>query len=158
MNAPTIAVAHDTILLERDLPHPAAAVFRAYADIDKRVQWSAPSDDEIVIFESHDFRVGGVDRFLCGHRDDPNFAGTTRYEHIDDRHIVFTERLVDGHDALLAVSLVTWAITPTGSGCRLVVTDQVVSVAGQGPIDGSRDGYAAILDQLARHLATQTAT
>ncbi len=156
MKAPTVVV-HDTIHLERDLPHSAEAVFRAYADVDERSRWSAPSDDEVIIFSSHDFRVGGVDHFLCGHRTDPSFAGTTRYEHIDDTHIVFTERLVDGSEQLLAVSLVTWAITPIGSGCRLLVTDQVASVAGQGPIDGSRDGYSAILDRLASHLAERLA-
>ena len=153
MNTETTSVVHDTICLERQLQHQPSAVFAAYADVDQRVVWTAPSDDEVVIFEADDFRVGGLDQFICGPRTAPDFVGTTRYEHIiDNELIVFTERLVHG-DQLLAMSLITWALTPNGTGTTLVVTDQVTSLAGQGPVDGSRDGYAAILDRLAAHLA-----
>ncbi|WP_420452362.1 SRPBCC domain-containing protein [Ilumatobacter sp.] len=148
--------AHDTLRFERDLAAPADVVFAAYADVDQRVVWSAPSDDEIVIFESHDFTVGGVDRFICGMKDDPSFAGTTRYELIvPDEVIVFSERLVTTDGQLLAMSLVTWAVEDTGSGGTLLtITDQVTSAAGDGPIDGSRHGYTAMLDQLDAFLAT----
>ncbi len=155
MTTQMIAVAHDTIRLERELPHPPEAVFEAYADLDQRIAWSVPSDDEVMIYESADFSVGGTDRFICGPREQPNFAGTTRYEVIDETCIVFTERLVDQDQTLLAVSLVTWQLTPTHAGSHLVVTDQVTSTAGQGPIDGSREGYTAILGTLARHLDTR---
>lgn len=57
---------------------------------------------------------------------------------------VFTERLVHG-DQLIAMSLLAWELTPSHGGTTLVVTDP-------GPIDGSRDGYVAILDRLAVHL------
>lgn len=90
----TTDLAHDTLTFERHFPHPPTAVFDAYADIDQRVIWSAPSDDEVVIFESADFTVGGTDRFLCGLDDAPSFAGTTQYHAIIDgsRH---------GYDAML---------------------------------------------------------
>lgn len=149
----TTDLAHDTLTFERHFPHPPAAVFDAYADIDQRTIWSAPSDDEIVIFESHDFTVGGTDRFLCGLKDAPSFAGTTRYHAIiDGETIVFTEHLTNLDDQLLAVSLVTWTVAPDRDGSTLTITDQVTSVAGDGLIQGSRHGYAAMLDQLERHL------
>ena len=152
MTTETTTVVHDTIRLERQLRHPPSAVFAAYADVDQRVAWTAPSDDEVVIFEAADFRVGGLDQFLCGPRNAPDFVGTTRYDHIiDDELIVFTERLAYG-DQLLAMSLVTWELTPSAAGTTLVVTDQVTSLAGLGPIEGSREGYAAILDRLVTHL------
>jgi uncharacterized protein YndB with AHSA1/START domain len=151
-------IAHDTIRFERKLARPPHVVFAAYADIDQRIVWSAPSDDEIVIFESHDFAVGGVDRFICGLKDSPSFAGTTRYEHIvDGELIVFGERLVTTAGELLALSLVTWVVTPDGDGGTvLTITDQVTSATGDGPIDGSRHGYAAMLDQLDAHLSKLT--
>ncbi|MEZ5382552.1 MAG: SRPBCC domain-containing protein [Microthrixaceae bacterium] len=155
MTVETDTLIHDTIRLERQLGHPPAAVFAAYADVDQRAAWTAPTDDEVLIFEADDFRVGGVDQFLCGPKTAPGFVGTTRYDHIvDNEVIVFTERLAHG-DQLLAVSLITWALTPRGTGTFLVVTDQVTSLAGQGPIDGSREGYSAILDRLTSHLAGQ---
>jgi uncharacterized protein YndB with AHSA1/START domain len=151
----TTDVVHDTLRFERTIPHPPNVVFAAYADIDQRVVWSAPSEDEIVIFESHDFTVGGVDRFICGLKESPSFAGVTRYEHIvDDEVIVSSERLVTTNGDLLAISLVTWAVTPDNrGGTVLTITDQVTSAAGDGPIDGSRHGYNAMLDQLSAHLA-----
>lgn len=150
------SVAHDTLRFERHLSHPPSVVFAAYADIDQRIVWSAPSDDEIVVFESHDFRVDGIDRFICGPRDAPSFAGTTRYEHIvDDEVIVFTERLVTDGGDLLAMSLVAWVVEPHEGGTLLSISDQVTSVVGDGPIEGSQHGYAAMLDQLEGHLANR---
>lgn len=153
-----VQIAHATLTFERRLAHPPEIVFAAYADVDQRVLWSAPSDDEIVVFHDHDFRVGGVDHFLCGLKTEPSFSGTTRYENIvADHSIVFTERLVSNDDVLLAMSLVTWAIQPAGADATtLTITDQVTSTAGDGPIEGSRHGYAAMLDQLTKHLSTLT--
>lgn len=147
-------VVHDTLRFVRHLDHSPKAVFDAYADVNQRTVWSAPSDDEIVIFETHDFSVGGVDRFVCGLEEAPSFVGTTRYEAIvDGEVIVFTERLTNLDDDLLAVSLVTWSVEADGGGSLLTIIDQVTSVAGDGPIDGSRHGYSAMLDQLDAHLA-----
>ncbi len=152
MTVETHNVVHETIRLERHLQHQPAAVFTAYADVEQRVAWTAPSDEEIIMFESDDFTVGGIDTFLCGPREAPNFVGVTRYEDIvDGERIVFTERLMNG-EQLLAMSLITWELTPTATGTTLAVTDQVTSLAGQGPIDGSRHGYNAILDRLSIHL------
>lgn len=155
----TTALAHDTIRLERIFRHPPARVFRAYADVEQRLRWSTPSDDEFVAFEAHDFRVGGIDRFRCGLRDDPDgggtFGGTTRYEAIgEESHIVFTERLESAVGDLLAMSLVTMSFGADGEGCRFTIVDQVTSFAGDGPLEGSRHGYTAMLDQLDRFLST----
>ncbi len=152
-------LAHDTIRLDRIYPHPPDRVFRAYAEVEERRRWSAPSDDEYVTFQRHDFRVGGVDEFTCGRREDAErgdgaFHGVTRYESIVvDQHIVFTERLTDAGGGLLAMSLVTFQVDAHDDGCRLTIIDQVTSFAGAGPIEGSRHGYGAMLDQLERFLA-----
>ena len=153
----TTQIVHDTLRFEKAFTQPPSVVFAAYADVDQRAVWSAPTDDEIVIFESHDFTVGGVDRFICGLKESPNFAGTTRYEHIvDDEVIVFSERLVTTVGDLLAMSLVTWAVAADSSGGTvLTITDQVTSAAGDGPIEGSRQGYKAILEQLDAHLSAR---
>jgi uncharacterized protein YndB with AHSA1/START domain len=145
----TAVLGHDTIQLERSYSQPPSAVFRAYSDIDLRSEWSAPSDEEEVVFDAHDFRVGGVDQYRCGLKGQMSFAGTTRYEHIvDGELIVYTERLVTIEGALQAMSLVTWSVQPEGTGSRLTIVDQVASVDGDGPITGSRHGYAAMLEQL----------
>lgn len=147
------ALRHDTIRLERTYPHRPSALFRAYADIERRIGWSAPSVEEEVVFDEHDFRVGGTDRFRCGRKGQLDFAGTTRYEQIvDDELIVYTERLSGGDGTLEAVSLVTWQIEAVDGGAKLTLVDQVTSLAGDGPIEGSRHGHAAVLEQLGAFL------
>jgi hypothetical protein len=67
---------------------------------------------------------------------------------------VFSERLVTTAGDLLAISLVTWAVTPDdGGGTVLTITDQVTSAAGDEPIDGSWHGYTARLEHLDAHLS-----
>ena len=152
----TLDLAHDTLRFERYFAHPPGVVFNAYADMDQRTVWSAPSEDEVLIFETHDFTVGGVDRYICGPKDAPNFAGTTRYEAIvDGQAIVWTERRTNLEDDLSAVSVVTWTVSPDGEGSKLTIVDQITSVVGAGPIEGSRHGYGAMLDDLAAFLAAK---
>ncbi|MDH3680550.1 MAG: SRPBCC domain-containing protein [Acidimicrobiia bacterium] len=150
---PYPAIVPVTIQVERNLRQRPELVFDAYADVDQRVRWRA-SSDEPVVFQSHDFRVGGTDHFVRGLPGSPSCAGTTCYEHIaTNERIVFTERFVDSGDQLLAISVVTWTIAPSGTGALLIITDQTTSVVGSGPIEGSRYAYQVMLDRLARHLA-----
>lgn len=150
---PFPAVVPVAIRLERNLDHRPGLVFDAYADVDQRVRWSSPPD-EVVEYTSDEFRVGGTDQYLRNRRDHPSVAGTTCYEQIvDERRIVFTERLLSADGLLLALSLVTWTLAPAGSGALLVITDQTTSVVGSGPIEGCRHCYDETLDRLTRHLA-----
>ncbi|MAT06257.1 MAG: hypothetical protein CL424_14560 [Acidimicrobiaceae bacterium] len=147
-------LAHGTVVVDRHYPHPPTAVFAAYSDIEQRSAWSAPSDAEELVFDSHDFRIGGADEFRCGLKGNLVFAGTTRYEQIvDGSLIVFTETVSMNGD-LRAVSLVTWHVEADGDGSKLTITDQVTSFGGPDEIEGHRAGYTGILDQLDRFLST----
>ncbi|MGB5759862.1 MAG: SRPBCC domain-containing protein [Acidimicrobiales bacterium] len=153
MGASPMPVVPVTIRVERSLDHRPRMVFDAYADIDQRTQWMAPPDD-LISFESHDFRAGASDHFVRPSQGKRSFSGTTRYEHIvDDEHIVFTERLTAANDQLLAISLVSWFLVPSGPGTLLTITDHTASVVGSRPIEGARYRYEVMVDRLARHLA-----
>lgn len=142
-----------TIRLEQQLDHEPALVFDAYADVDQRAQWGPPPG-EIVVFRSHDFRIGGTDHFVRGARPSPRISGTTHYEQIvDNERVAFVERLVDSDDQLLTMSLVTWTIAPSETGTLLAVTDQTTSVFGSRPIEGWKYRYTVMLDRLTQHLA-----
>ena len=144
----TIAVKHDTLVFERRLRSTPSAVFAAYADVESRARWSAPSDTAAVVYSVSDFRVDGVDRFRCGSMTDLQFEGTVRYADIvENRRIVYSE-VISTTDMRLSVSLVTWEIFPEGTGARLVVTDQIASFVGDDMITGSRVGMSAALDNL----------
>lgn len=143
-----VSVAHETLVFERRLRASPDAVFAAYADVDARARWSAPSATAAVVYSSADFRVDGTDAFRCGRSDDLRFAGVVRYVDIrDGRRIVYCE-VIATSDAPLSASLVTWELSADGSGTRLVVTDQVTSFVGMDMIDGSRSGMNGALDNL----------
>jgi len=142
------AVKHETLVFERRLRASPSAVFAAYADVDARARWSAPSDTAAVVYAASDFRVDGVDRFRCGSKTDLQFEGTVRYaDVVENERIVYSE-VIATKDMRLAVSLVTWELFPDGTGSRLVVTDQVASFVGDDMIAGSRMGMNAALDNL----------
>lgn len=153
MSDPLPTVVPVTIRVDRQLDHVPEVVFDAYADIDQRAQWNARVD-EVVVFESHDFQVGGTDHFARSPLNGQSLSGITRYEHIvQNECLVFTERLVNSNDQLLAISLITWLIAPSETGARIDITDQTTSVVGSRPIEGTRYRYEVMLDRLTRHLA-----
>jgi uncharacterized protein YndB with AHSA1/START domain len=138
---------------ERKLKQSPEIVFDAYADVDHRAQWCCHSD-EVVVFDSHDFQVGGTDHFVRRSPDHPKVAGTIRYEHIEDNErIVFTERVVDSHGRLHTISVVTWTFVPSGTGTLLAITDQTTSIVGSRPIEGRSYEYEIMLDRLTRYLS-----
>lgn len=155
MNAPPLE--HDTLTMERTLAAPPRRVFAAFADAEVRATWTVPSDDEILIYSQSDFRIGGIDRFRCGLRAAPAYEGEVRYlDIVPDERVIYSEVLsADGSP--MAVSLITWELRPVGDGTRLILTDQIVSLAGHDPIEGSTVGYTAALDNLDAHLATNGA-
>jgi len=148
------AIVHDTLVLERALPAPPSRVFAALADPEIRANWTVPSDDEVLTYSATDFRCGGVDRFRCGLRADPAYDGEVRYlEIVPDERIIHSERL-STNGALIAVSLITWELKGLGDDTHLTLTDQMASLAGRGPIEGSTVGYTAALANLDAHLRT----
>ena len=143
---------------ERKLDQSPEVVFDAYADVDQRAQWCCRSD-EVVVFDSNDFQVGGTDHFVRRSADQPKVAGTIRYEHIEDNErIVFTERVVDSHGRLRTISVVTWTFLPSGTGTLLAITDQTTSIVGSRPIEGRPYEYERMLDRLTEFLSEQSVT
>ncbi len=155
MSTPCHLLVSVTFRVERHLNNPTGVVFDAYADIDQRERWIVPAN-EALVYESHDFRVGGSDHYLRSRRDAPRYTGTTQYELIDNHCIVFTERLVDADDQLLNISVVAWAINEANTGTHLVITDQTASVVGSRPIEGGQHRYEIMLDRLAQQLTAAT--
>ncbi len=142
---------HATLVFERDVPAPPAQVFAAYADLDARVRWGAPSDRSVLIYDAADFNVGGIDRFRCGSRNDPKYHGTTWYHDIvPDTRIVSTET-IEADGQRLSVSLTTVEFLPAGRETRLKTTVQLASFVGAEMVKGNEVGYNASLDNLVRY-------
>jgi uncharacterized protein YndB with AHSA1/START domain len=146
-------VVHATLVFTREVAAPVEEVFAAFADPVARGDWGAPSDTAVVIYDEADFRDGGVDRFRCGARANPNIHGTTRYLDIEaPRRIVSTETIaMDGKR--LCVSLTTLELAPDGAATALKSTTQLVSFIGEDMVKGHETGNNAALDNLVRYFA-----
>jgi uncharacterized protein YndB with AHSA1/START domain len=150
MSKPSIV--HETFVIERTFEASPQRVFAAYADVEMRMRWGVPSDDEQIIYSESNFHVGGSDVYRCGSKGDLKYTGHVRYEHIvGDQRIIFVERVSLG-DTELCVSLVSWELLPKQRGTLLVLTDQIASLVGSEMIEGAKRGTSAALDNLARKL------
>jgi uncharacterized protein YndB with AHSA1/START domain len=149
------ATVHATLIFERMIPATSNQVFTAYADVDARKKWGAPSDNAALIYEHADFREGGEDAFRCGSKSNPNIRGGTRYlDVVVNRRIVSTETIsVDGRR--LCASLSTLELNPDGDRTKLKSTIQLVSFAGQDMVRGHEDGTNASLDNLVNFFSNQ---
>jgi uncharacterized protein YndB with AHSA1/START domain len=150
-----MATVHATLVFERTIPAPCDQVFAAYADINERMKWGAPSDNTALIYDRADFREGGEDAFRCGSKANPDIHGATRYlDIVANRRIVSTETIsVDGRR--LCASLLTLELNPEGDRTKLKSTTQLVSFVGQDMVRGHESGTNSSLDNLVNYFSNQ---
>jgi uncharacterized protein YndB with AHSA1/START domain len=146
---------HATLFFERIVPANCNQVFAAYADVDHRKKWGAPSEKTALIYDQADFREGGEDVFRCGPKANPNIHGATRYlDIVVNRRIVSIETIsVDGRR--LCASLQTLELDPDGDHTKLKSTIQLLSFIGQDMVRGHENGTNASLDNLVHFFSNQ---
>jgi uncharacterized protein YndB with AHSA1/START domain len=141
---------HATLTFNRICEAPIERVFQAFADVEERMRWGAPSDSTAFFYDEADFRVGGRDVFRCGPKANPQYVGvTTYYDIVPNRRIVSSEA-VEAQGIKLMVSLSTATFEPEGEGTRVTVTTQVTSLGGDDMIKGTEAGNNASLDNLVK--------
>ena len=95
-----------------------------------------------MVCDIDDFRPGGAIRARCGAPGVLEFVSTGQYcAVVPERH-------------LLSTAIITWTLTPTSTGTRVELVDQVVSFVGEGMIDGHRNGHDICLRQLGEFLSS----
>ena len=152
------AVTHDTFVLRRTYSLPAARLFAAFADPDKKRRWYAEADTHHVELFEMDFRVGGVERFSYRFAEGTPFPGVELssegafQEIADGRMIVTTSRISLGGRCISA-TLVTIELFPTDHGCELVCTHQGAFFEGSDGPQMRKAGWEALLDKLSQQLA-----
>ncbi|MDX8350813.1 SRPBCC domain-containing protein [Cognatiyoonia sp. IB215182] len=143
--------------LHRDLPLPPARLWEVMTDPKHREKWGGPDADTVLIVDTADLRVGGVDRHRCGPADAPEFEVETRwYDLTAPERAVFTETLIIGGEAI-CTSLVTYSLSTAESGTALAVTVAVSSFSGPETLQEFRQGWDGGLDNLQRLVAVMTA-
>jgi uncharacterized protein YndB with AHSA1/START domain len=142
---------HATFVIERDLPHPPAKVFAAYADPKKKTKWfgGPPEWDS---FHSMDFRIGGKEISQGGPP-----GGTVHKMSGEYWDIVENERIVMSYEmhldaARISVSLGTTEIKPNGAGSKLIYTEQGAYLDGYDDAGSREHGTKELFKQLETYL------
>lgn len=142
---------HETITLTTELSAPPESVWKAFRDTNARTQWSVPEGEEM-IYETDDFRTGGVAKYRCGTPGELEFLAVEEYVQINPRELVVHVGSVWHGETLLSTSILTWTFAPAPRGCQVTLVDQVVSFVGPEMIEGHRNGHAKALAQLSYFL------
>jgi uncharacterized protein YndB with AHSA1/START domain len=151
-------IRHATLVFERLVPARVERVFEAFADVKLRTAWGAPTDTSVILYDESDFRVGGVDRYRCGNKSNPNIYATTTYiDIVPDKRIVLVET-IDMNGKRLAASLSTLELALSGDQTALKLTVQVTSFIGDDMIKGHEQGHNGSLDQLVRYFQSVSST
>jgi uncharacterized protein YndB with AHSA1/START domain len=143
---------HGTFTIERTYDAKPARVFAAWSTAEAKSRWFVGPDGWQLVLREMDFRVGGKER-LKG-----RFAnGTvtdyqcTYHDIVPERRIVYAyDMYVD--EAKLSVSLATIEVEVSGSGTRLVLTEQGAFLDGYDDAGKRERGTGDLLDKLGQSL------
>lgn len=142
---------HATFVIERDLPHPPAKVFAAYADPKKKAKWFG-GPPEWKSEHRMDFRVGGKETSTGGPP-----GGVVHKMSGEYWDIVENERIVMSYEMHLgatriSVSLGTTEFKPNGVGSKLTYTEQGAYLDGYDDAGQREEGTRELLGQLETYL------
>ncbi|MGB7318808.1 MAG: SRPBCC domain-containing protein [Planktotalea sp.] len=143
---------------ERALPLAPDQLWHVLTDGTMRERWGAPSDEMVLTMTKSDLSVGGIERHVCGPKENPEFEVETRWYRLDaPADAVYTETLEFGGSAV-ATSLVTYRIAANESGSTLCVHVSVSSFSGPDAASEFKEGWEGglqNLEALAKELASQ---
>ena len=145
-------VSHKTVSLKKTVDYSAQKVFKAFASVKARSEWSVPKGDAIEYIEDN-FSVGGKDVFRCGSPDSMEFNGVVQYEDIiKNQRIIYTET-IRHKKKKLSVALLTINLGEVEGGTEITVTAQVCSLDVADMSLGYKQGWTAVLKNLGEFLS-----
>lgn len=143
---------------QRSYPLSAEQLWHALTDANMRERWGAPSPDMVLKVEKSDLRVGGLERHVCGPKDNPEFEVETRWYHLGaPNDAAFTETIEIGGSAI-ATSFVTYRIAQKAEQSELFVHVALSSYCGPEAASEFKAGWEGglqSLDALALELAAK---
>lgn len=151
------SVTHGTFVIERTYAASPARVFRAWSQPAAKARWFACHDDWNITEFTLDFRVGGREHLATGPAGGPVHTFEGRYHDIvPDQRIVYSyDMYLD--ETRISVSLATVELEPSGTGTRLIFTEQGVFLDGHVDLAGREEGTRVGLDNLDAELRRQPA-
>ena len=144
------SIARDTIVLERTYRAASDRVFRAWEDVEARKRWSKPWPEMDLVYDRHDFRVGGTDIYRCGLNGVFNWTAEIQYlDIVRDKRLIFSERMAED-DKPQSAALITVELFAKGGETLQIVSIHALTLDGSDMLDGYSDGWTTALDNLAK--------
>jgi uncharacterized protein YndB with AHSA1/START domain len=152
MSRPTIE--HRTISLSRRFAAPVERVYAAVADPIDRQRVLADSSLPGLTYQQTDLRVGGRDAFSFSDDDGVrHYRGETHYHDIvPEYRVLFTEVVSEG-ERRLWIGLTSFEFKAKDRRTLLLITAHIAWLDDAGEADGCDGRYAALLDDIERHLS-----
>lgn len=150
-------VIHKSFTIERTYPTTAARVFRAHSDAKKKRRWFAEGEGFHVDSYTLDFQVGGFERSRFRFGDGPPMTYDAVFLDIvpDERIVIAYSMTIGG--APMSSSLATVELVAEEAGTRLLFTEHTAFVDGTDGSAARREGSIALLEALAKELASEEA-
>ncbi|HZZ89176.1 MAG TPA: SRPBCC domain-containing protein [Caulobacteraceae bacterium] len=141
---------HDSFTIERVYPNCRAHVWAAWARPEKKAAWFGKGEHRL------DFRPGGAERNAMRDAMGEHVNETRYFELVDEARIVLAYSMaLNGR--VHTVSLATILFADEGGGTRLTYIEQICVIPPSDGMEGRRQGWTAILAQLAHYLVEDTA-
>jgi uncharacterized protein YndB with AHSA1/START domain len=138
--------AHETITIERILPHGRDRVWSAWAVMEKKAAWFGHGLTQL------EFRPGGAERLTFA-SDMGTHTNETRYFEIAERQRIVFAYSMAVNGKIHTVSLATVVFADHGAGTRLTYTEQMCVIPPSDGAEGRRNGWQALLKALEDFLA-----
>ena len=147
-----LTVTHETFTIERSYRASPDRVFEAWRDPAIKQQWFAKGEGWDVDAYALDFQVGGRERSRFRMKDGPEIRNETVFlDIVANRRIVFAYTMAWGERPFSA-SLSTVDISPSGTGTRVIYTEQAAFFEGSDGVQMRQPGWGKLFDALARQL------
>ena len=150
--AAEITVTHETFTIERSYRASPGRVFEAWRDPAIKQKWFAKGEGWDNDSYNLDFQIGGRERSGFRMKDGPEIRNETVFlDIVANRRIVFAYTMAWGARPFSA-SLSTLDISPSGTGTRVVYTEQAAFFEGSDGVQMRQPGWGKLFDALGRHL------
>ena len=152
----------NTFTIERTFAASPERVFEAFANVNQKVRWLAPLDDEalgeVFAHAEFDFKVGGHERFTFVEEDGRKMRyDAIFYDIVPTQRIVYCYEMYS-NESRISISVASIQILDAANSTILVWTEQGAFLDGLDTSDLREGGTSWLLDNMAEYLDARSSS